>query len=76
MFRFDALRTVRIAIGAMVAATAIILAPAEAAAKHRKHLVHLRRAYASVLMVQAAAPPATTLGPMRYYGGPKSPMWR
>jgi hypothetical protein len=61
----------------MVAVVAIIGAPADAATlKHRKHVVHHHRRHASVQMVQAAAPQPTTFGPMRYYGGPKSPMWR
>jgi len=74
-FHFDAARRVRIAF-AMVAAIVMLVAPAEAASKHRKHVVHFRRTHAAVRMAQAAAPPAPTLGPMRYYGGPKSPMWR
>jgi hypothetical protein len=61
----------------MIVAVTIIAASIDAAAaKHRKRVVHHHRTHASVQMVQAAAPQPTTLGPMRYYGGPKSPMWR
>ena len=76
MFRVDASRTVRITFGVMVAAIAIIVAPAEAAVNHRKHLVHFHRTYASVQIARASVPQAATLSPMRYYGGPKSSMWR
>jgi len=76
MFRFDASRTPRIAF-AMVAVVAIIGAPADAAArKYRRQVVHHHRTHASVQTAQAAAPQPTILGPLRYYGGPKSPMWR
>jgi hypothetical protein len=76
MFWFDASRTHRIAFATIVTA-AIIAAPIDAAAaKHRKHVVRHHRTHASVQMAQAAAPQPATLGPVRYYGGPKSPMWR
>jgi hypothetical protein len=62
---------------AVVGATMMVaLTSGEAAAKHSKHAHHhaishqLRDAQAS------AAPETTSLPPMRYYGGPKSPMWR
>jgi uncharacterized membrane protein YccC len=77
MFRFDASRFARINVGALIAVVAIIAAPADAAARHHKHMVHRHRTHASVQIAQMAAPQAApTLGPMRYYGGPKSPMWR
>lgn len=74
--RFDVSRIGRATVGAMVAAIAIIAVPGDAAAKRRQHLAHHRRMHVSVQIAQAAAPLTVTLGPMRYYGGPKSPMWR
>ncbi len=44
------------------------------AAKHRKHFARHCSAYCHVHV--ATAPSAPQRGPMRYYGGPKSPMWR
>jgi hypothetical protein len=54
-----------------------LVPPADAAVvKHRKHFVHHHRTHAPVQVAQAPAPRPVTLGAMRYYGGPKSPMWR
>jgi hypothetical protein len=56
---------------------AIVGAPVDAStAKHRRHVVHHHRTHVSVQMVHAATPQSTTLGPMRYHDGPKSPMSR
>ncbi|MBV9532576.1 MAG: hypothetical protein JO283_16320 [Bradyrhizobium sp.] len=53
-------------------AVAVAVRPAEAADKHLKH-----KAHSSVhgRSTQGRAAPRG-IGPMRYYGGPKSPMWR
>jgi hypothetical protein len=71
----------RIARWGVVVVLGAILAVAtsgEAAAKHRKghlnyaHVHHsIAGSYAQILPQQPAR-----LGAMRYYGGPKSPMWR
>jgi hypothetical protein len=71
----------RIARWGFVVVLGAILAVAtsgEAAAKHRKghlHYAHVHHSiegsHAQLLPQQPARP-----GAMRYYGGPKSPMWR
>jgi hypothetical protein len=62
---------------AITALTAIIVAaPGEATAKYREHVAQHRCACQQVRVVQLAAPQPTSLGAMRYFGGPKSPMWR
>jgi hypothetical protein len=71
-------------IGLVILAAAVITAGlcGEAAAHHRKrhrHAHHFRcechRAEPG-RDVQLVSPQPVRLGPMRYYGGPKSPMWR
>jgi hypothetical protein len=62
-----------------VSATAILTAamPGEAAPKYTKHAAHHHVVSKRTQNAQAALLPQTTsLGSMRYYGGPKSPMWR
>ena len=71
-------RISRIVTTALLAATAMAAVSGDALARrgvrHRTHLSkrHLRN------HVVRDVPPQTTvnLAPMRYYGGPKSPMWR
>jgi hypothetical protein len=46
----------------------------DALAKHRRHVARHHCACHRAMVAQAVAP--VVLGPMRYYGGPKSPMWR
>lgn len=66
------IEVVLLAIAILTAAT-----PGEAAAKHRKHAAHHHAVSKRTQNAQAALFPQTTsLGSMRYYGGPKSPMWR
>jgi hypothetical protein len=48
----------------------------EALAKHRRHLHVYSHASVSEANAQLASPAPVTTGQMRYYGGPKSPMWR
>ena len=44
---------------------------------HRVHKVHFQaRVLASNCRAELTSQEPVTLGPMRYYGGPKSPMWR
>jgi hypothetical protein len=49
----------------------------DAAARHRVHTTHFRELNARAQYVQSV-PVQENAGPvaMRYYGGPKSPMWR
>jgi len=47
----------------------------EAAAKHLKHRHHQIVSF-QVQNAQASLGESSHLGAMRYYGGPKSPMWR
>jgi len=68
-------------IGLLTLATAMIVTvglAGDAAARHRLHTAHFHRLnntraqYVQSVPVQENAGPAV----MRYYGGPKSPMWR
>jgi hypothetical protein len=66
-------------IGFVLLVTAIVTAamPGEVAAKHRKHAAHHHVVSKRTQNARAALYPQTTsFGSMRYYGGPKSPMWR
>lgn len=65
-------------IGCALIATAVVVAgvPGEAAAKHIKHVAHHHNWSVRVRNAQAFASEPMQLGQMRYYGGPKSPMWR
>lgn len=60
-------------LGTIVAAASI---PGQAAAKHRKQVAEHEGRSRQVLAAQASAAGATHLRGLRYYGGPKSPMWR
>jgi hypothetical protein len=71
-------RSVR--IGFLTLAAAMILAAGfaeDAAAKHRVHTAYFRGLNARAQYVQSV-PVQENAGPavMRYYSGPKSPMWR
>jgi hypothetical protein len=66
----------RVGLFLIVAAVAV---PVDASATRHKHVSHRHlpashpeNAWASA----APAPSGASLAPMRYYGGPKSPMWR
>ena len=54
----------------------------DASAKARKHHLHVRgflsesRGRQAAKCAQFPSLQPVRLGPMRYYGGPKSPMWR
>ena len=68
-------RSPRIGITLLAAAVMVTVTGGDALAKHRRHIVRHHCACHRVMVTRAAvAPPA--LGQMRYYGGPKSPMWR
>jgi hypothetical protein len=62
----------------ILAASAMsLMVPDEAAAKRSRHIAHHHVWSKQTKNARAAMPPQTTsLGSMRYYGGPKSPMWR
>jgi hypothetical protein len=69
--------TNRIGSAAVIASILIVGICGEAAAKtHRTHIRHLQ---ARSLLLESRAqlvPQPASPGAMRYYGGPKSPMWR
>jgi hypothetical protein len=50
----------------------------DAAARHRIHTAHFHRLNNARAQYVQSAPVQENAGPavMRYYGGPKSPMWR
>jgi hypothetical protein len=65
------------ALGLVLAVTAATLGfSGEALAKHRRHLHVYGHASVSEANAQIASPAPASTGQMRYYGGPKSPMWR
>jgi hypothetical protein len=72
-------RSVRIGFLTLTAAMILAagLADDAAAARHRVHTAHFRGLNARAQYVQSV-PVQENAGPgaMRYYGGPKSPMWR
>jgi hypothetical protein len=54
-----------------------LMVPGEAAARRSRHIAHYHVLSRQTKSAQTAVLPRTTgLGSMRYYGGPKSPMWR
>jgi hypothetical protein len=58
-----------LAIPVAVILTAVL--PGELAARHMRHHTHQQVQTARAELVQPS-----NIGAMRYYGGPKSPMWR
>jgi hypothetical protein len=67
----------RAAIVVFAAAIAMAGVTGEAAARHHRHVVHHHQPLSvGVQNAQAALNESSHLGVMRYYGGPKSPMWR
>ena len=63
-------------IGLVLIAAAIAAGPGGAAAKHLKHVPHRHTWTDRVRNARASASETSYLGAMRYFGGPKSPMWR
>jgi hypothetical protein len=68
-------RSARIGFVILVATAMTAGIGGDAAAKVHKGRLHAR-GFASEIRVQLVAQEPVRLGPMRYYGGPKSPMWR
>jgi hypothetical protein len=67
----------KIGLAMLAAAAMSLMVPGEAAAKRWRHIAHHHVWSKQTKNAQAAVLPRTTsLGSMRYYGGPKSPMWR
>jgi hypothetical protein len=65
----------------LLAAIATVAIPVDASATRHKHMSHrhLPARHPENAWASAAPAPETSganLAPMRYYGGPKSPMWR
>lgn len=60
----------------LLAAISIGTASVEAAAKRRKHVAHRHALTRRVSDARAPLIEGSHLGAMRYFGGPKSPMWR
>ena len=58
----------------LAAAMLVAAMPGEAAAGHIRHIAH--HGLHKQPRVQTASDTGSNLGAMRYYGGPKSPMWR
>ena len=67
--------SVRIGFIALAAALLSAGLSGDASAEFHKGRVHARSAFYES-HAQLVSPAPTHLGPMRYYGGPKSPMWR
>jgi hypothetical protein len=66
----------RIGVALLAAALTVVVAPTEAAAKRWRHVVHHHHVCRPVQFARTVPPQTARPGPMRYYGGPKSPMWR
>jgi hypothetical protein len=74
IFRIASSMSVR--LGAVLATAMLAAAmPDVAVAKHLWHIAH-HHAHKQVQTAQTEQAQASHLGAMRYYGGPKSPMWR
>jgi hypothetical protein len=67
----------KIGLAMLAAAAMSLMVTGEAAAKRSRHIAHRHVVSKRTRNAWVATPPQTTnLGSMRYYGGPKSPMWR
>jgi hypothetical protein len=64
----------RIGVATLVVVLTTAISGDAAAKTHKRHLHARSVVYESRAQLVSQAP--TRLGPMRYYGGPKSPMWR
>ena len=74
-FGIDLRNSRQIAFACLAGALLVGATAGTASAKHFKHVAH-HRAHRHVEAVQTASDTTSNLGAMRYYGGPKSPMWR
>jgi hypothetical protein len=68
-------RTARIGFVTLLAIILTAGICGDALAKHRKGRLHAH-SVACESRAQLVSQRPVRLGPMRYYGGPKSPMWR
>lgn len=75
-WRLDVAGLIRMAAVLLAAITMTAATSNEAAARHHNRFTHHRCICQPARVAQITAAPAPPLGPMRYYGGPKSPMWR
>jgi hypothetical protein len=75
MFGIESRNSLRIGFACLAGALLVGAVPGTASAKHPRHVAH-HRAHKQVETVQTATDTGPHLGAMRYYGGPKSPMWR
>jgi hypothetical protein len=70
-------RTSRIVTTALLVATAIAAVSSDALARRGVHPAHFGGRHLPNHFVRDDLPQTTVnLSPMRYHGGPKSPMWR
>jgi hypothetical protein len=76
MRRLEAIELLRTALTLLAASMVVAVSAGEALAKHRRHVARHHCACHRAMVAQTPAPPGPALGQMRYYGGPKSPMWR
>jgi hypothetical protein len=77
IIRFQSTRCVRIGFVMLGAAMTTAAIPGEAGARHWRHAARAHGLHRQIQNAQAALLPQTSSpGSMRYYGGPKSPMWR
>ena len=74
ILRFRSRRRAAIRLLVHLSVLVVVSAGGDAMAKPGKRHLHSRHAAATVH--RTAALTTHDLGPMRYYGGPKSPMWR
>jgi hypothetical protein len=75
--RRSRLQTARSGFVVLAVAITTAIMPGEAAAKRPGHMAHHHRDLSvDVQSAQASLPRSVAPGTMRYYGGPKSPMWR
>ncbi|MBR1086307.1 hypothetical protein JQ621_02325 [Bradyrhizobium manausense] len=65
----------RFAIALLFGALLMVGTAGSAQAKHGHRHRHAHH-HAPTATARLAAQEPSSLGPMRYYGGPKSPMWR
>jgi hypothetical protein len=69
------LETARVGFVILVG-TILAVAKADKARRHARSFMYESRGRDSLKHLQLVPQQPVRLGPMRYYGGPKSPMWR
>ena len=80
--RHASARHTKIGLGLVIGGLLVALTGGKAVAKRgrqhlrARHVVAVRCGAESARWVQLVSQQPLHLGPMRYYGGPKSPMWR